>query len=418
MTRGPGPRVGASDFGPTRPPSLADAVLRLIWDEERISRAEIARRASLSRSTVSEIVETLLGTGLVAEAGVGDSRGGRRPIVLEFQDAAGAIVGVDMGASHVAVIVTDLRGRILSSERMAHPVQMDPAGARALIRRLVDQCVDAAGPEIRTRIVGIGIAVPSPVDVRHPDRLSTIAMPAWEGRHGLEALLADLGGPVLVDNDANLGALAERWWGAAQGLDHFAFIKIATGIGAGHVIDGRIHRGASGVGGEIGHVAIDPRGETCNCGNRGCLTTFVGAPALAARIIALRPVYPQSALAAGVPTVARLEEAARADDPLALQVVHEVAEHLGVAVAGMLNLMNPAAVILGGRIAGLGEKLIAPLRATALRRTFVPAAAATEIRASTLGSHGIALGAATLVLDAALSDPRLFRPVARARQGG
>jgi len=99
-------------------------------------------------------------------------------------------------------------------------------------------------------------------------------------------------------------------------------------------------------------------------------------------------------------------------------VVHEVAEHLGVAIAGMLNLLNPAAVILGGRIAGLGEKLIAPLRATALRRTFVPAAAATEIRASTLGSHGIALGAATLVLDASLRDPRLFRPVARAWTGG
>ena len=418
MTRSPGLRVGASDFGPARPPSLADAVLRLIWDDERISRAEIARRAALSRSTVSEIVETLLGTGLVAEAGVGDSRGGRRPIVLEFQDDAGTIVGVDMGASHVAVIVTDLRGRVLASERMAHPVQTDPAGTRALIRRVVDHCLAVSGADARARLVGIGVAVPSPVDVRHPDRLSPIAMPAWEGRHGLDSLLADLGVPVVVDNDANLGALAERWWGAAQGLDHFAYIKIATGIGAGHVIDGRIHRGASGVGGEIGHVAIDPRGETCNCGNRGCLTTFVGAPALAARIQALRPVYPQSLLADGPPTVARLEEAARADDPLALQVIHEVAEHLGVAIAGMLNLLNPAAVILGGRIAGLGEKLIAPLRATALRRTFVPAAAATEIRASTLGSHGIALGAATLVLDAALRDPRLFRPVARARTGG
>ncbi|MEY3702294.1 MAG: hypothetical protein RI891_1586, partial [Gemmatimonadota bacterium] len=107
----------------------------------------------------------------------------------------------------------------------------------------------------------------------------------------------------------------------------------------------------------------------------------------------------------------RLEEAARVDDPLALQVIHEVAEHLGIAIAGMLNLLNPAAVILGGRIAGLGEKLITPLRATALRRTFVPAAAATEIRASTLGAQGIAIGAATLVLDTALHDPRRLRPI-------
>ena len=416
MTRSPGPRVGASDFGPTRPPSLADAVLRLIWDEERISRAEIARRAELSRSTVSEIVETLLATGLVREAGVGASRGGRRPIVLEFQDDAGTILGVDMGAAHVATILTDLRGRILASERSAHPVQTDPVGARRVIRAQVDSCLTGRGLAER-RLVGVGVAVPSPVDLRHPDRLSPVAMPAWEGRHGLSELLADLEVPVLVDNDANLGALAERWWGAAQGLDHFAYIKIATGIGAGHVIDGRIHRGASGVGGEIGHIAIDPRGETCNCGNRGCLTTFVGAPALEARIRALAPVYPQSPLATGAPTIVRLEAAAREDDPLALQVVQEVAEHLGVAIAGMLNLLNPAAVILGGRIAGLGDRLIVPLRANALRRTFVPAAAATEIRASTLGRHGIALGAATLVLDAALRDPRLFRAVSRARTG-
>lgn len=346
MTRSPGPRVGASDFGPTRPPSLADAVLRLIWDEERISRAEIARRAELSRSTVSEIVETLLATGLVREAGVGASRGGRRPIVLEFQDDAGTILGVDMGAAHVATILTDLRGRILASERSAHPVQTDPVGARRVIRAQVDACLAGPGSTAR-RLVGVGVAVPSPVDLRHPDRLSPVAMPAWEGRHGLSELLADLEVPVLVDNDANLGALAERWWGAAQGLDHFAYIKIATGIGAGHVIDGRMHRGASGVGGEIGHIAIDPRGETCNCGNRGCLTTFVGAPALEARIRALAPVYPQSPLATGAPTIARLEAAAREDDPLALQVVHEVAEHLGVAIAGMLNLLNPAAVILG-----------------------------------------------------------------------
>ncbi|MEK0430549.1 MAG: hypothetical protein RL139_353 [Gemmatimonadota bacterium] len=415
MTRLPGLRVGASDFGPARPASLADAVLRLIWDEERISRAEIARRAALSRSTVSEIVETLLATGLVAEAGVGASRGGRRPIVLEFQDGAGTILGIDMGASHVAVILTDLRGRVLAAERAAHAVQADPEGTRARIRALVDTVRGAGGDSSRGRLIGVGIAVPSPVDIRHPDRLSPVALPAWEGRHGLDELLADLEVPVFVDNDANLGALAERWWGAAQGLDHFAYIKIATGIGAGHVIDGRIHRGASGVGGEIGHVAIDPRGETCNCGNRGCLTTFVGAPALEARMLALRAVYPQSALATGAPTIARLEAAAQADDPLALQVVHEVAEHLGIAIAGMLNLMNPAAVILGGRLAGVGERLIAPLRATALRRTFVPAAAATEIRVSTLGPQGIALGAATLVLDAALHDPRLFRPVAHAR---
>lgn len=390
----------------TRTP-LADAVLRLIWAEHRISRAEIAQRLSLSRSTVSEIVETLLASGLVAEAGIGASRGGRRPIVLEFQDDAGAILGVDMGASHVSVACTNLRGQVRAWHHRDFDVREDPEGARALIKELAAQALasldGAAG-----RLVGIGIAVPSPVDPKHPDRLSELALPAWHGTHGFKALLAKYQVPIHVDNDANCGALAEHWWGGARGLDDFTYVKVATGIGAGHFMGGSIRRGARGVAGEIGHVAIDPRGEECVCGNRGCLTTLVGGYALMARAKALRAAYPKSSLAHGELTLARLEEAAMADDPLAMQVVHEAAEYLGVAIAGVLNLMNPAAVIIGGQVATLGERLLAPLRASALRKTFVTAVASTEIRASELGPQDVALGAATLVLDAALQDPSLF----------
>lgn len=390
----------------TRTP-LSDAVLRLIWAERRISRAEIAQRLSLSRSTVSEIVETLLTSGLVAEAGVGASRGGRRPIVLEFQDDAGVILGVDMGASHVSVACTNLRGQVRAWHHRDFDVREDPDGAKALIKELAATAL-AAIPGAASRLVGIGIAVPSPVDPKHPDRLSELALPAWNGRHGFKAMLSKYHVPVRVDNDANCGALAEHWWGGARGLDDFTYIKVATGIGAGHFMGGAIRRGARGVAGEIGHVAIDPRGEPCVCGNRGCLTTIVGGHALVARAKSLRKAYPKSMLSSGEITLGRIEEAAMADDPLAMQVVHEAAEHLGVAIAGVLNLMNPAAVIIGGQVASLGERLLAPLRASALRKTFVTAVASTEIRASQLGPQDVALGAATLVLDAALQDPSLF----------
>ncbi len=384
---------------------LSVAVLRLLWAERRISRAEIAQRLELSRSTVSELVEPLLASGLVAEAGVGASRGGRRPIVLEFQDGALDILGVDVGASHVSVARTDLRGRVLAWQHRDHPVQTDPDGTRLLMKELCDAAMTGIS---RDRLVGIGIAVPSPVDPKHPDRVSEVALPQWKGTHGFKAALAKYRVPVRVDNDANCGALAEHWWGGAKGLADFTYIKVATGIGAGHFIGGAIRRGASGVAGEIGHVAIDPRGERCVCGNRGCLTTLVGGHALVERAKALRAHVPGSALGAGEVTLARIEQAALHDDPLALQVVHEAAEHLGVAIAGMLNLLNPAAVILGGGLAVLGDRLLLPLRAAALRRTFVPAVANTEIRVSTLGPQVVALGAATLVLDAALQDPTKF----------
>jgi len=398
---------GTGSTMPVRPRTLADTVLHLIWQQRRISRAEIARQLDLSRSTVSGVVATLLSTALVSEAGVGASRGGRRPIVLEFQDDACPILGVDIGASHVSVVLTDLRGQVLHWEHRDHPVRADPEGTLALVTEFCRVCLGSWKGR-RRNLVGIGVAVPSPVDPRHPEKLSGSALPAWQGLPWREQLQSRFDVPVLVDNDANLGAMAEHWWGAGRGLDDFAYIKMATGIGAGQYVGGRIYRGVSGVAGEIGHLAIDPRGELCVCGNRGCLTTFVGTQHLVALARKLLPEYPGSVLHARELTITAIEDAALADDPLGLQVARTAAEYLGIAVAGLLNLMNPAAVILGGGFTRLGERLLGPLRETVFRRTFVGSVAASEIRTSQLGPRDIAIGAATMVLDAALTEPSLF----------
>ncbi len=398
----------------TRRSPLVDSNLRLIWKEQRISRAEISRRTGLSRSTVSETVDVLLPTGLVAEVGVGPSNGGRPPVVLEFQDDAYAILGVDMGAAHVTVVLTDLRGRVVAREHRRHAVRDNPAGTRALIAELCEGCL-AQWPRANRRLVGIGVAVPSPVDPRHPDRLSEVVLPAWHGSLGLEELGERHGVPVLVDNDANLAALAERWWGAGRDVDNFAFIKVATGVGMGYVINGRIYRGSTGVAGEIGHLSVDPNGLPCVCGLRGCLATVVGAPALVARARALLAEHPDSALADGEPTLAAIEDAALAGDALALRLVHEAAENLGRAVAGLLNLMNPSLLIFGGGLARLGDVLLEPLRETIRHRTLISSLVACEIRTSELGAQATAVGAATFVLKAALANSSLFPATAPSR---
>jgi predicted NBD/HSP70 family sugar kinase len=409
MTDHPRRRIGdrLPPSASPRPSALTDDVLRLIWTERTISRAEIARRLELSRSTVSELVSFLLETGLVAEAGIGESSGGRRPITLQFQDEACGIIGLDLGATHITAVLTDLRGRVIASAYSEWPVRSDPDGARARAIELIDSCL-ARRPSASTRLLGIGVAVPSPVDPRHPERLSTLVLPAWGGRSGFELLRTRFGVPVFIDNDANLGALAEQWWGAGRGVSDFAYIKVATGVGSGHVIEGRVRRGATGVAGEIGHVAIDPRGALCSCGNRGCLVTFVGACALVERARALRPEYPDSSLDPATLTIEAIEAAAIADDPLAVQVVADAAGYLGIAIAGLLNLVNPGAVIIGGGLTRVGDRLLGPLREVVLRRTFVSAVAASEIKHSELGPLGVAVGAATLVLEAALADPALF----------
>lgn len=401
--------VGAPGADSTRPRPLATTILRLIWDEEHISRADIARRLDVSRSTVSEIVDALLPTGLVAEAGVGASSGGRRPIVLAFQYQSFSLLGVDIGASHVSVVLTDLRGRVRAWQHQEFPVHSDPEGTRRLVASLSDACL-AMIDRSASPLLGIGVALPSPVDPRFPERVSPRAMVNWEGRHGLEPLSAKFGVPLLLDNDANLGALAEHWWGAARGLQDFTFVKIATGIGAGHFIGGRIYRGAGGVAGEIGHVTIDVHGNQCICGNRGCLGTYVGGQELVARAKSLAGEYPSSEFARGDITYASLEAAAKTGDVLASRVVTEAAEHIGTVIAGMLNLLNPAAVILGGTLPRLREQVLIPIRESVLRRTFTSAVASSEIHVSALGDRGIAIGAATLVLDAVLQDPKALIP--------
>ena len=388
-------------------PSLSDLVLQLIWQRKEISRADIARAMELSRSTVSRIVADLLLTRLIADVGVGPSRGGRRPVLVAFQDNARVILGVDVGASHVSAALTDLRGRVLAWRERGHPVRSDPAGTASLMAELCDSCL-AARERPASDLVGIGVAVPSPVDPRDPGRMFEPIFPAWRGHSVVEPLRKRYRTPVFVDNDANLGAVAEHRWGWGVGVNDLTYLKVSTGIGAGHVIDGKLYRGASGMAGEIGHVATASDGPPCVCGNRGCLATFAGTHAVLNRVEALLPDYPRSVLVGqrlGIPVV---EEAALAGDPLALHVVGEAARHLGTAIAGVLNLMNPATVILGGSLARLGDLLLEPLRQTVSRRTFAGSIAAATIRTSALGPQSIALGAATHILDSALANPRSF----------
>jgi predicted NBD/HSP70 family sugar kinase len=305
---------------------------------------------------------------------------------------------------------------VVATEQRHYAVRDDPAGTRAVIEELCDRCL-AQWPRADRRLVGIGVAVPSPVDPRHPDRLSEVVMPAWHGSLGLDGLAEHYGVPLMVDNDANFAALAERWWGAGRDVDNFAFIKVATGVGMGTVVGGRIYRGATGIAGEIGHLSMDPNGLPCVCGLRGCLATLVGAPALVERARTLLADHPESVLAGTELTLVSIEDAALAGDTLALRLVHEAAENLGRAVAGLLNLMNPSLVVLGGGLARLGDVLLEPLRETIRHRTLIGSLVACEIRTSELGGQATAVGAATSVLKAALANSSLFPEAVPSRSG-
>jgi predicted NBD/HSP70 family sugar kinase len=376
-------------------------LLNLIWRERQISRADIARKTGLSPSTVSAIVGELDRAGLVREIGAGASRGGRRPVLVGFRDDAYALVGVEIGATHVSAVLTDLRGNVRAFRDSHVAVREDPDGALAKARELIDECLTSERVS-RKRVVGIGVAVPSPVHPERPGKLSPVILPAWRDHDVQETLAEAYGLPVFVDNDANLGALSERFWGAGAGGEDLAFIKVATGIGSGHIINGDLYRGSGGTAGEIGHIAIDPNGPQCVCGLRGCLATFIGADALLARAGKAWGKRKKK------PTVADIVAGARDGDPVARELVDEVGHYLGIAVAGLLNLLNPAVVVLGGEITSVGDLLLDPLRATIRSRALSTSVAETRIVSSRLGERSIAVGAATLVLATALADRSVF----------
>jgi predicted NBD/HSP70 family sugar kinase len=284
----------------------------------------------------------------------------------------------------------------------AHPVQGDPEGALALVRTFIDDCLRAERVA-RRRLLGIGVAVPSPVHPSAPGRLSPLILPAWDGVDVQAHLAGAYQVPVFVDNDANLGALSEGWWGAGRSGDDLTYIKVATGIGAGYMIRGELYRGAGGTAGEIGHLAVDPSGPRCLCGLNGCLTTFIGSSAV--RALARERMTGERGR---TPTVAEIVRSAQLGDAAARTIVDEVGHYLGIAVAGLVNMMNPAVVVLGGEITAVGDLLLDRLRETVHARALSTSVAETRIVTSNLGDQAIAVGAATLVLQAALRDRALF----------
>ena len=379
-------------------------LLKMIWDQPQgISRADLARRVGLSPSTVSGITQGLLDDGLIQEARQDRSTGGRPPILLRFAAERGAVLGLEFGASHVSCVTTDLRGNLERHASQPCAVDRDPKAALALARRFLEQ---ALGDLPRDRQpIGVGVAVPCPLDPLEPGMLSTRVMPAWSNIDLCGEVYEHIELPVLLDNDANLGALAESWWGAGQGLD-FTYVKVATGIGAGHIVGGQIFRGAAGVAGEIGHSAVTQDGRECRCGLRGCLEAEAGVQGILDRARQRRAEQAGSLLDELDPlTLADVVQAARQGDPVAVEVIRQAGHMLGIALANLVNLVNPARVILGGQVTMAGDLLLRPVRKAMRERALATSFERTEVRISELRPGAVARGAATLVLQWALNHP-------------
>ncbi len=383
-------------------PNGAGAMLRLIRDGRARTHAELVALTGLSRSTVAQRVDSLLTRNLVVPAEPGASRGGRPPKTFAFNRNAGVVLAADLGATHSRVAVTDLAGDVLAETRADIPIAQGPEIVLAWLEKALDGLLAEAGRK-RKDVQGVGVGVPGPVEFASGTPVAPPIMPGWDG-YGVAAHLSSrYGALVLVDNDVNIMALGE-YWSRWRDTAHLLFVKVGTGIGCGVITDGRIHRGAQGAAGDIGHIHVPDHDDViCRCGNLGCLEAIAGGGAMATKLTELGITAENSR------DVVRHVRDGR---PEAMRLVRQAGRELGGVLASAVNFFNPAVIVIGGDIAHADEHLLAGVREVVYRRSTALATRSIRIARSTLDDRAGVIGAAVMVIEAVLAPDAIDHAVA------
>lgn len=414
---------------PTREPVVLPAIqdeqldaLVAVLDDVRHrgvrSRPDIIRSTGLTRSVVDQRVSELLGRGLLVEGRLGPSTGGRAPRQLEFPADSGHILTADLGATSIDVAVADLSGNILIHWEEPADVGDGPERILARVEVLFDELLQARA-EIPGKLWGIGIGVPGPVDFGGGYVVAPPIMPGWSDFPIRTTFAARYNVPVWVDNDVNVMTLGELRAGAARGHRTVVFVKIGTGIGAGIVIDGRLHRGAQGSAGDVGHTQVTRDAEiVCRCGKIGCLEAMAGGAALARDALGLARSGASPALAQrmaeqdGHLAAADVSWAAGRGDAPSAQLIARAGHFIGEMLSSMVHILNPSLIVIGGGVARAGDPLLAAIRESVYRQSLPLATRELEIRQSALGSQSGVIGVAMMVTDQLFSRECLAHWVA------
>jgi glucokinase-like ROK family protein len=390
---------------------LADEALDAlvtVLDEIRLgrsrSRSELVARTGLGRAIVAQRVGELVDRGLLTEGDVGPSTGGRPPRRLSFRADAGHLLVADLGATSIDVALTALDGRILAHHDEPASIEAGPAACLDRVDALFETLLRTT-PDIPGRLWGIGIGVPGPVEFESGRPISPPIMPGWDGYPIRERFAAAYDATVWVDNDVNVLALGEWRSGVAAGHDNVVVIKVGTGIGAGIISDGHLHRGAQGSAGDVGHIQVtDDPGVACRCGNLGCLEALAGGGAIGrageaaatdGRSSRLRLALDQH----GSVSAQDVARAASYGDPVAVALLQSAGRRVGSVLASVVNFFNPSLIVIGGGVANSPDQFLASIRETVYRRSLPLATRDLLIQRSSLGGLAGVIGASSMVVD-------------------
>ena len=387
------------------------SVLRMVYSEAPLSRAQLAAKTGLNKSTISNIVDDLLDRKLIHETGINSVGTGRPATQLEINSKVGAVLGVELGVDFVAVVLADFKGRILRRNQInADPtasVEKTLGQSQGLINEMILECRHSG-----LRVLGLSFSIPGTVDL---DEGALIFAPnlQWHNVPFRQIFSGSTGLKVFIENDANAAAIAEHLFGAARYLRDFLFVFAGVGLGGGLFLNGRLYRGIGGYAGEIGHTPIiaEPFQKPCHCGNLGCWETYANQLSIVERVQermnARRSNLISSLMEAqNAPlSLSIIKQAADEDDAYALESLAEAGTAMGIGLAGLVNIFNPEKIILGGPISMAGKYLLPSIRQSVNKHAMREIVNQTEINISAFGPDASVIGAVAVLVDDILTNP-------------
>jgi predicted NBD/HSP70 family sugar kinase len=371
-------------------------LLRRLFFGGALGRQELARLTGLSSATVTNVMSSLIAEGVVIEAGVEESDGGRPRVLLRVNGNHRLVAGVDVGETRVRVELFDLAmHKRAGSEVAIRPAHHEPGVIVEAIAKGLSSAMSDCSAEIDA-ILGIGVGVPGVVESFGEQ---VVHAPAFGWSHvPFGGMIASRTGvPVLVDNGAKTMGQAEMWFGAGRGVRHAAIVLLGTGVGAAIFTDGSLYRGATSSAGELGHTSVVVGGRHCRCGANGCLEAYVGSGAILERWAQLSG-QPQADEDEEVTLKGLLSDPQ--GDASVSTLLDETALYIGVGIANLVNLFNPERIVIGGWVGLLlGPALLPRIRDAASAQALNYPFGRVSIELGRLGSDAVALGAATLVAE-------------------
>jgi glucokinase-like ROK family protein len=371
-----------------------------------LSRTDLAEEMGLTKAAVTIIVNDLISYGLIIETESRTTSSGRPPVVLEINPSHGLVAAIDMGALHLSVALGDFSARILEEVEVPFRIDNGPEVCLKKSDTILRELLEKRG-FTPSDLLGIGLGVPGPVIAEQGMVMAPPIMPGWDRFPIRTRLESQWKTAITLNNDAELGALGEWAYGAGRGEKNLAFIKVGSGIGAGLIINQQIYGGTTGSAGEIGHLTVDENGPLCNCGNHGCLEAFAGGHAIASqarKLVASGKRTLLSEKSIDSITAHDVAEAARRGDLPAQEILKRSGTYIGIAIAGLINLINPSTVIIGGGVAQVGDLLTAPIRQAVRQRSLRASEHGVKITTAMLGRRSSLIGALVQAINIAIHE--------------